>query len=83
MYIKPVSRINITIALAPVKTLGQVPPYAEILDQLRKQVQPEFEFTNLRILKASLEFIRCEAEIENRSALKGLPIITESNINNN
>lgn len=72
MYIKPIARLNITIALAPLKIPGQMPPYSEILDKLRKHVQPEFEFTHLRILKATLEFIRCEAEIENKSNLKAL-----------
>lgn len=51
---------------------GIQPPYAEILDKLRKHVQPEYEFTHLRVIKATLEFIRCEAEIENKSQLKGI-----------
>lgn len=51
---------------------GIAPPYTEILDKLRKHVQPEFELTHLRIIKATLEFIRCEAEIENKSNLKGI-----------
>jgi arginine/serine-rich splicing factor 17 len=50
---------------------GQAIPSGEMLDQLRKQVLPE-EFVYLRVLKATPEFIRCEAEIENKSAFKNL-----------
>ncbi len=50
---------------------GQAIPHSEILEQLRKQILPE-EFVYIRVLKATLEFIRCEAEIENKSSFKNL-----------
>ena len=65
------SRLNITIQLPPTKTPGQTAPIAEIIDKLRKHSQPE-EYLVLRVLKSTLEFIRFEAEIENKSALKSL-----------
>lgn len=63
--------MNITIQLAPAKNPGQTVPYAEIIDKLKKQVAPD-DFIYIRMIKSTLEFIRCEAEIENKSALKNL-----------
>ena len=44
---------------------------AEIIDKLKKQSLPE-EFTSLRIIKSTLEFIRLEGELENKSSFKTL-----------
>ena len=71
MYIKPIARLNITIQLPPAKNPGQVASNAEIIDKLKKQSAPE-DFIYLRVIKSTFEFIRCEGEIENKSALKGL-----------
>lgn len=43
-----------------------------MLDALRQHVAPEYELTQLRVLKATLEFVRCEAEIDAKARLKGL-----------
>jgi arginine/serine-rich splicing factor 17 len=61
----------LTIQLSPTKNPGQTAAYAEIIEKLKKQILPD-EFIYIRIIKSTLEFIRCEAEIENKSALKNL-----------
>lgn len=71
LYIKPIARLNITIQLPPTRTPGQTVSVNEILDKVRKQCSPD-EFIFLRVIKSTLEFIRCEAEIENKSELKTL-----------
>ncbi len=65
------AKLNITIQLPPTKTAGQTVSSAEIIDKLKKHSLPE-EYLMLRIIKSTLEFIRFEAEIENKSALKAL-----------
>lgn len=45
--------------------------HSEIIDKLKKQSLPE-EFIYLRIIKATLEFIRLEGELENKSSFKTL-----------
>ena len=57
--------------MPPTKTAGQTVSSAEIIDKLRKHSLPE-EYLMLRIIKSTLEFIRFEAEIENKSSLKAL-----------
>lgn len=71
LYIKPIARVNLTIQLPPTKTPGQPVSNAEILDKVKKHILPD-EFIYLRVLKTTLEFIRCEGEIENKSAIKAL-----------
>ncbi len=71
MYIKPIARLNITIQLPPTKNPGQAVLHSEIIDKLKKQSSPE-EFIYLRIIKATLEFIRLEGELENKSSFKTL-----------
>ena len=71
LYIKPIARLNITIQLPPTKLPGQSVSVSEIVEKLRRQIAPD-EFLYLRVIKSTLEFIRCEAEIENKSSFKTL-----------
>ena len=57
--------------MPPTKTPGQSVSNSEIIEKLKKQSLPE-EFIYLRIIKSTLEFIRLEGEIENKSAFKTL-----------
>jgi splicing factor, arginine/serine-rich 17 len=71
LYIKPIARLNLTIQLPPTKQPGQTVSNNEILEKVKKQSLPD-EFIYLRVIKSSLEFIRCEGEIENKSSFKTL-----------
>lgn len=71
LYIKPVARLNITIQLPASRLPGQTVSHNELIDKLKVQIQPE-EFTSIRVLKSTLEFVRLEAEIENKSSFKVL-----------
>lgn len=57
--------------MPPTKTPGQTVSNAEIIEKIKKQALPE-EFIYLRVIKQTFEFIRCEGEIENKSAFKTL-----------
>ncbi len=57
--------------MPPTKNPGQNVPTNEVLDKVKKLSLPD-EFIYLRIIKSTLEFIRCEGEIENKSAFKTL-----------
>lgn len=69
IYIKPIARLNITIQLPPNKNPGQTISFPEIVDKLKQLILPE-EFIYLRVIKSSLEFIRLEGEVENKSSFK-------------
>lgn len=63
--------MNITIQLPPNKNPGQTISFPEIVDKLKQLILPE-EFIYLRVIKSSLEFIRLEGEVENKSSFKNL-----------
>lgn len=71
IYIKPIARVNISIQLPLPKNPLEPAPVNEITEKIRKQSTPE-EYVTLRIIKHTIDFIRFEGEIENKSSLKML-----------
>lgn len=71
LYLKPVARINISVLIPKSKKTGKTISNWEIIDQLKKWSQPEV-FTCIKVSKSTLEFIRFEAEIENRAKIKNV-----------
>lgn len=69
LYLKTVARLNVSIQLPQMKTPGKSISNWEVMEKLRQAIRPE-EFTTLKISKTTLEFIRFEGEVENKSALK-------------
>lgn len=57
--------------MPPPKVPGQSATVLEIIDKIKKQSAPD-EYVTLKVIKSSLEFIRLEAEVENKSSLKTL-----------
>ncbi len=72
MYIKPIARLNITVQLPPTRNPGQTVSTSEVIEKVKKLALPDHEFIYLRVIKSTTEFIRCEGEIENKSAFKTL-----------
>lgn len=53
------------------KNAGQTISFPEIVDKLKQLILPD-QFIYLRVIKSSLEFIRLEGEVENKSSFKNL-----------
>lgn len=68
LYLKPEAKLNVTVALPQVRLPGKTISNWEVMERLKQMIQPE-EFTSLRVSKTTIEFIRFDAEIENRSQL--------------
>ncbi|XP_075544904.1 uncharacterized protein LOC142579014 isoform X2 [Dermacentor variabilis] len=71
LYLKAIARLNVSIQLPQMKTPGRSISSWEVMEKLRQAIKPD-EFTTLKISKTTLEFIRFEGEVENRSALKAV-----------
>ncbi|XP_059356711.1 A-kinase anchor protein 17A [Carassius carassius] len=69
LYLKPISRITVSVALPHLKTPGKSISNWEVMERLKAMVHPE-TFSSLRISKSSMDFLRFEGEVENRSAVK-------------
>ncbi|KAL1432783.1 hypothetical protein MTO96_012985 [Rhipicephalus appendiculatus] len=71
LYLKAIARLNVSIQLPQMKTPGRSISSWEVMEKLRQAIKPD-EFTTLKISKTTLDFIRFEGEVENRSALKAV-----------
>lgn len=71
LYLKTIARLNVSIQLPQMKTPGRSISSWEVMEKLRQAIKPD-EFTTLKISKTTLEFIRFEGEVENRSSLKAV-----------
>nr|AAH58319.1 Zgc:65888 protein [Danio rerio] len=69
LYLKPISRLTISVALPHLKLPGKSISNWEVMERLKAMVQPE-QFSALRISKSTMDFIRFEGEVETRSAVK-------------
>uniref|UniRef100_A0A671QPZ7 RRM domain-containing protein n=1 Tax=Sinocyclocheilus anshuiensis TaxID=1608454 RepID=A0A671QPZ7_9TELE len=69
LYLKHISRITVSVALPHLKTPGKSISNWEVMERLKAMVHPE-QFSSLRISKSSMDFLRFEGEVENRSAVK-------------
>lgn len=71
LYLKPTARINISVQLPQIIEPGKSISNWEIMEKLRAMIKPD-EFCILKLSKSSMEFIRFEAEIEDKSKLHKL-----------
>ncbi|RXN17412.1 A-kinase anchor 17A [Labeo rohita] len=69
LYLKPIAKITVSVALPHLKTPGKSISNWEVMERLKSMVQPE-QFSSLRISKSTMDFIRFEGEVENKSAVK-------------
>ncbi|XP_051999181.1 A-kinase anchor protein 17A-like [Xyrauchen texanus] len=69
LYLKPIAKMTISVALPHLKLPGKSISNWEVMERLKSMVQPE-QFSSLRISKSTMDFIRFEGEVENRSVVK-------------
>ncbi|GAB0086659.1 uncharacterized protein DMENIID0001_007600 [Sergentomyia squamirostris] len=70
LYLKPVAKINISVPL-PAAVVGKNISNWDVMEKLRSMIEPE-KFSVLKVSKSTLEFIRLEAEVEDRAKLKNV-----------
>eukprot|EP00095_Tigriopus_kingsejongensis_P001020 maker-scaffold2058_size21661-snap-gene-0.8 protein:Tk01020 transcript:maker-scaffold2058_size21661-snap-gene-0.8-mRNA-1 annotation:"hypothetical protein HELRODRAFT_62550" len=64
LYLKPISRLNISVQLPQLKKSGAKISNWEVMERVKEMAKP-FHFSVFKVAKSSLEFIRFEAEIDN------------------
>ena len=71
IFLKPVAKLNISVQLPQLKTPGKSISNWEVMEKLKKMIKPD-QFIVLKVVKSTLEFVRFEGEIENKTKLKVL-----------
>lgn len=69
LYLKPISKLNISVALPQLKQPGKSISNWEVMERLKGMVSFH-QFSTLRISKSTMDFIRFEGEVENRPLVK-------------
>ncbi|TDH07030.1 hypothetical protein EPR50_G00119550 [Perca flavescens] len=71
LYLKPIAKITISVALPQLKLPGKSISNWEVMERVKAMVAPE-QFSALRISKSTMDFIRFEGEVENKTVVKSL-----------
>lgn len=71
LYLKPISKMTISVALPQLKLPGKSISNWEVMERVKSMVAPE-QFSALRISKSTMDFIRFEGEVENKTVVKNL-----------
>uniref|UniRef100_A0A915IMZ7 Uncharacterized protein n=1 Tax=Romanomermis culicivorax TaxID=13658 RepID=A0A915IMZ7_ROMCU len=80
LYLKPISRITVTVQLPVLKDPNKIISNWDIIEKLKRLVAPA-QFTTIKVSKSSLEFVRFEAEFDNRDLmLRALKILDNANL---
>ncbi|XP_030332493.1 A-kinase anchor protein 17A [Strigops habroptila] len=69
LYLKPITKMTISVALPQLKQPGKSISNWEVMERLKGMVQTN-QFSTLRISKSTMDFIRFEGEVENKSLVK-------------
>ncbi|XP_030057965.1 A-kinase anchor protein 17A isoform X2 [Microcaecilia unicolor] len=69
LYLKPITKMTISVALPQLKQPGKSISNWEVMERLKGMVQ-NHQFSTLRISKSTMDFIRFEGEVENKSLVK-------------
>lgn len=69
LYLKPISKMIISVALPQLKQPGKSISNWEVMERLKGMVNTH-QFSTLRISKSTMDFIRFEGEVENKSLVK-------------
>ncbi|XP_073920542.1 A-kinase anchor protein 17A [Castor canadensis] len=69
LYLKPITKMTISVALPQLKQPGKSISNWEVMERLKGMVHSH-QFSTLRISKSTMDFIRFEGEVENRSLVK-------------
>nr|XP_026691848.1 A-kinase anchor protein 17A-like [Ciona intestinalis] len=68
LYLKPIAKLNICVALPKLKAPGQTISNWEVMEKIKFMCSPH-QFTLLRVTKSTLDFVRFEGETENKNLL--------------
>lgn len=71
LYLKPIAKMTVSVALPQLKLPGKSISNWEVMERVKAMVAPE-QFSALRISKSTMDFIRFEGEVENKSVVKSL-----------
>ncbi|CAI5656400.1 unnamed protein product [Oreochromis niloticus] len=71
LYLKPIAKMTISVALPQLKLPGKSISNWEVMERVKAMVAPE-QFSVLRISKSTMDFIRLEGEVENKTVVKSL-----------
>ncbi|KAJ4933503.1 hypothetical protein JOQ06_030329 [Pogonophryne albipinna] len=71
LYLKPIAKMTVSVALPQLKLPGKSISNWEVMERVKSMVAPE-QFSALRISKSTMDFIRFEGEVENRTVVKSL-----------
>lgn len=69
LYLKPITKVSISLRLSKSNKVGKSISYWEIMDKLRELIRPE-EFTTLKVIKTTIDCVIFEAEIEAKVKLE-------------
>ncbi|XP_058479250.1 A-kinase anchor protein 17A isoform X3 [Solea solea] len=71
LYLKPIAKVTVSVALPQLKLPGKSISNWEVMERIKAMVAPE-QFSALRISKSTMDFIRFEGEVENKTIVKSL-----------
>lgn len=69
LYLKPITKMTISVALPQLKQPGKSISNWEVMERLKGMVHSH-QFSTLRISKSTMDFIRFEGEVENKSMVR-------------
>ncbi|KAM6181065.1 A-kinase anchor protein 17A-like [Erethizon dorsatum] len=69
LYLKPITKMTISVALPQLQQPGKSISNWEVMERLKDMVH-NHQFSTLRISKSTMDFIRFEGEVENKSLVK-------------
>lgn len=70
LYLKPITRMSISVALPPLTPPGKSISNWEVMERLRALAPANAQFSALRIAKSTLDFVRFEGELERRALVR-------------
>nr|XP_057938583.1 A-kinase anchor protein 17A [Doryrhamphus excisus]XP_057938584.1 A-kinase anchor protein 17A [Doryrhamphus excisus] len=71
IYLKPIAKMTVSVTLPQLKLPGKSISNWEVMERVKAMVVPD-QFAALRISKSTMDFIRFEGEVENKTVVKSL-----------
>lgn len=68
LYLKPVAKLGVHVTLPEIKVAGVSISNWEVMERLKSMVAPD-QFTVLKVVESSMEFIRFEGETDTKSLI--------------
>ncbi|CAH0552760.1 unnamed protein product [Brassicogethes aeneus] len=68
LFLKPISKINISLQLPNVKNQTKSISHREIMEKVQELILPE-KFASIKVVKMTIEIVRLEAELETKNKI--------------